>query len=394
MPGYAYDQIMKVPFIMKMITEFQAPGTTFQNFYNLGLTSRPGQTLPHRSGVYDIFNPTRSMPVSRTPMSGPSRVARKPIAQKAITVPRFYEALTIEDEYVFRNRPLGGQYGSVDEQGQSYIARQIKHEMTKFTTLHEFMAVNMMRGGWGLKRFGEDLLPVLKADAGADGLVFDTLVGAEVQGQIPLGGVGGTDDIIDVPWDDPACDIVQQLIALDKVHARRHGAPLRHIWGNGTTLGHLFNNTVLARVGGSSYRVFDRLTKREVDPNMRYPDTGVDIVFRAYPMVTFHIYNQVYIPGLVNEGTAAQTSLSNIEYLIPDGEVIITPDADDWCEKVHGSEPAQFSILESPRTVSGFAMGRCREIEPPRWDLKFLYNGAPVLVQPSSIYNPTVIFNP
>ena len=392
MPGFSYEQLTRVPFVMKMISEYQAPGTTFQRFYNIGLTDRPSQTLPHRSGVYDIFNPTRSMPVSRAPMSGPARVARKPVGQKAITVPRFYEAMIIEDEYVFRNRPLGGQYGIVDEQGQSYIARQIKHEVTKFYTLHEFMAVQSMRGGWALKRFGEDLLPVPMGTAGAE-LDFTTLVSSEVQGQIPLGGAAGDQPIITSSWDDPSTDIIEQILNLDKVHARRHGAPLRHVWGNATTIGPLFNNTNLAKVGGTSFRIYDRLTKREVDPGQRYPDTGVDIVFRAYPLITFHIYNQVYIPGLVHVGRDAQTDMDNIQYLIPDNEVIITPDPDDWIEKVAGTEPVQFSLNEAPRYASGFVMGRSREIEPPRWDLKFMYNGAPVLVQPSSIYNPTVIFS-
>lgn len=391
MPGFSYEQLTRVPFVMKMISEIQSPGTTFQRFYNIGLTDRPAQILPHRSGVYDIFNPTRGMPVSRAPMSGPARVARKPVAQKAITVPRFYEAMIIEDEYVFRNRPLGGQYGVVDEAGQSYIARQVKHEITKFYTLHEFMAVQSMRGGWALKRYGEDLLPVPLGTAGAE-LTFNTLVESTARGQLTLGGPDGDQDIIDASWDDPATDIIQQLMNLDKVHARRHGAPLRHIWGNATTLSPLFNNTVLAKVGGTSFRIYDSMTKREIDPNMKYPDTGVDIVFRAYPLVTFHIYNQVYIPGLVNEGRDAQTDIANIEYLIPDGEIIITPDSGDWIEKVAGTEPVQFSLNEAPRYASGFTMGRSREIEPPRWDLKFMYNGAPVLVQPNASYNPTVIF--
>jgi hypothetical protein len=135
------------------------------------------------------------------------------------------------------------------------------------------------------------------------------------------------------------------------------------------------------------------MTKREVDPGQKFPDTGVDIVFRAMPMVTFHIYNQVYIPGgPLPLDRASQTSMSNIEYLIPDGEVIITPDAGDWVEKIDGTEPFQPSLQEAARMASGFAMGRDRAIEPPRWDLKFLFNGCPALVQPSATYNPTVIF--
>jgi hypothetical protein len=388
MPGYSYDELTKVPFVMDVIREFRAPGTTLQRFYNLGLTSRPGQVMPHRTGVYDIFNPTRTMPIVTAPMRGPARVARKPVAQKQITVPRFFEALVIEDEYVFRNRPLGGQYGQVDQQGQTYISRQISHEVTKFANVHEFMAASMFRGGWSLLPVGEDLYPVPKGTAGTV-MDFDTLIPAGHQAQLDVDGTG---DIIDTSWDNAAADLVAQLLKLNKVHAARHGAPLRHIWLNGTTIAPLFNNTKLQAVGGSVFRIFDSLSGREKNPDEQFPDTGVDVVFRALPEYTFHVYNQVVVPGQVNESAAAQIDASNYDYLIPDGEVFITPDPGDWCELVAGSEPMQYSKNEAPKIATGFDMGRAREIHPPRWDLMFLANQAPVLTQQYAVYNPTVVF--
>lgn len=389
MPGYSYDELTKVPFVMDVISEFRAPGSTLQRFYNIGLTSRPGQTLPQRTGVYDIFNPTRTMPIVTAPMRGPARVARKPVAQKQITVPRFFEALVIEDEYVYRNRPLGGQYGTVDATGQTYIAKQIKHETQKFVNVHEFMAVSMFRGGWSLLPVGEDLYPVPTGTAGTV-IDFDTLVPAEHKDQIALGTAGA--DIITTSWDDSTADIVAQLLLLNKVHAARHGAPLRHIWLNGSTIAPLFSNTRLQAVGGSVFRIFDTMTGRERNPDEAFPDTGVDVVFRALPEYTFHVYNQVVIPGQVNEGSAATIDPTNYQYLIPDDEVIITPDPGDWCELVAGSEPMQYAIDQAAKIAVGFDMGRAREIFPPRWDLMFLANQCPVLTQQYAVYNPTVIF--
>lgn len=389
MPGYSYDELTKVPFVMDVISEFRAPGSSIQRFYGLGLNDRPGQVLPHRTGLYDIFNPTRSMPIVRAPMTGPARVARKPVAQKPITVPRFFEALVIEDEYVFRNRPLGGQYGQVDAQGQTYIARQIRHEIQKFINVHEFMATSMFRGGWGLlPKGGDDMYPVPKGTAGT-AFDFDTLVPSGHQGQLDVDGSGA---IIDVSWNDPAADLPQMFMKLNKVHAARHGAPLRHVWGNGETIRHLFNNTKLQAVGGSVFRIFDSLTGRERNPDEEYPDTGVDIVFRGMPEVTFHVYNQVFMPDLIGEQTSPQFLSGNESPLIPDGEVIITPEPGDWCELVAGSEPVQYSLTEAPKVASGFDMGRAREIHPPRWDLMFLANQCPVLTQQYAVYNPTVIF--
>ena len=373
---------------MKVINEFRAPGSTFQRAYNLGMSSRAGQTLPHRTGVYDIFNPTRSMPVSVAPMRGPARVARKPVGQKVITVPRFFEALVIEDEYVFRNRPLGGQYGTVDVGGQTYIQRQYAHQIQKFVNVHEFMAINLLRGGWGLKPAGEDLYPTYKDDVDAT-MVFDSLVEPGQQGQLDVEGTG---DIIDVSWDDPNADIHTQLMKLNVVHAARHGAPLKHIWMNGNTIAPLFQNVKLQAIGGSVYRIWDAKTGVEKNPDEAFPDTGAHVVFRALPEYTFHVYNQVIVPGQTKEDSASQINPTNYKRLIPDGEAIITPEAGDWCELVSGSEPMQYAENQPPKVVSGFDVGRARAIMPPRWDLMFLMNQCPVLVQPYATYNPTVIF--
>jgi len=389
--AYTLEQLTQVPHVMGVISEYNAVGSTISKFYGLGMNSTPGQQIDGRTGVYDVYNPTRSMPVVRAPMSGPSKVARKPVGQKMVTVSRFYEALDIEYERVWRNRPLGGRYGTVDAMGMQYIARHIAHEVTKFANAHEFMAINMMRGGWSLLPIGEDLYPV---ERGTAGTVYDieTLVPDEHKDQIPLGASGA--DIIDTPWDDPNADLVQMFFALDKVTAVRHGSKIKHIWGNGTTLAPLFNNVQLQRVSGTAISIFDSMTGRPLDGNQRYPDTGVDVVFKALPGRIFHMYNQVYIPGQVSESFSAQTNSDNIKFLIPDNEVIMTPEPGDWAELVAGSEPVQFNVMEQVRRVYGFAMGRDFAIDPPRVELKFLTNIAPVLTQERVVYNPTVIFTP
>ncbi len=389
MPGYSLEQLTRVPHVMGVISEYNGVGSTISKFYGLSLGSRAGQTLPSRTGVYDIFNPTRSMPVARAPMTGPSRVGRKPVGQKLITVPRFYQALEIEYERVYQNRPLGGAYGTVDAMGQSYIARQLKFMSDQFMNLHEFMAVQMFRGGWSLLPIGEDLYPVPMGTPNAT-IDVESLVPDEHKDQIPLGPSGA--DVIGVSWDDPACPIIDQFLALDVITAKRHGSKIKHIWGNGKTIAPLFNNVQLHKVGGVSVRIFDSMTGREIDPNQRFPDTGTDIVFRGLPDRIFHIYNQVYIPGQVSERMAEQMSDANLEQLVPDNEVIMTPAPGDWCEKVHGTEPIQFNLKEAVRSVSGFAMGREEAIDPPRVDLKMLYNGCPVMTQYLATYNPTVIF--
>lgn len=390
MPGYSLEQLTRVPHVMGVIAEYNGVGSTFSRMYGLNLGAPAGQTLPGRTGVYDIFNPTRSMPVARAPMTGPSRVGRKPVGQKLITVPRFYQALEIEYERVYQNRPLGGAYGTVDSNGVSYIARQLKFQADQFANLHEFMAIQLMRGGWSLLPIGEDLYPVPLGTPNAT-IDVESLMPAEHKNQIPLGPSSA--DVIDVSWDDPNCPIIDQFLALDKITARRHGSKIKHIWGNGTTLAPLFNNVQLHKVGGVVARIFDSMSGREIDPNQRFPDTGTDIVFRGLPDRVFHIYNQVYIPGQVSESEVAQTSDANVKDLIVDNEVIMTPERGTWCDKAVGTEPIQFNLKEQVRYVSGFAMGREEAIDPPRIDLKSLYNGCPIMTEKNAVYNPTVIFD-
>lgn len=385
------DQITRTPVVMGIIQEYNSPGSTFSRFYKLGLTDRPGQILDRRTGVYDVFNPTRTMPVGRAPQAGPSRVARQPVGQKLITVARFYESIEITYENIFGTRPLGGRYGTVDPTGKGYITRQINHETAKFHNLHEFLAFQCMRGGWSYiaENGGEDLYPVIKGTSNSV-MDVDTLVPAEHQNQLPIGPGGA--DIISESWDDPDARLIDQFHELDKIHAVRNGNPLRHIWLNGTTMKHLYNNNQLRSVRGDAYMLFESMTNRPKDPTQIYPDTGYDVVFPSIPNWRFHVYNQAYIPGLVPTNFNAQTDMDNIHYFIPDGEVIITPEPGEWCEKVVGTEPVQFMPNEQVINARGFITGRTFEIEPPRVDLKFLENYAPVITQKNSVYNPTVIF--
>jgi hypothetical protein len=388
---YTLQQLTQVPVVMGVIRQYNAPGTEFSRFYGLDLKAAPKQVLHKRSGLYDIFNPTRTMPTARMNMTGPARVARKPVGQMAVHTSRFFEALEINFEDVFHTRPIGGQIGTVDEHGRSYIKRQIQHELDKFGNLHEFLAFQMMRGGWSLRAYngGEDLYPVLKGDSEAV-VTVDSLVPSEHQGQLAVDA--GDTDVIDVSWDDPAAPIIQQLMRLDKIHAVRHGAPLRHIWLNGTTASYLMENTQLRSVAGDAYLLYELMSNRPKTEGQTYEDTGYDIVFKALPQIRFHVYNQAYIPGLVSESFAAQTDASNIKYYIPDGEAIITPHPGDWCEKIAGTEPMRHNAHEPVQYVSGFHMGRSEAYDPPRVDLRFLENYAPIITQYNAVYNPTVIF--
>lgn len=389
MAGVSYDQLMRVPQIMRTVKKLYGPGTMLQRFYGLGPFNRPSQTIRGRTGVYDTYLGTRSLMPVRSPMSPPGRLNRQPIGQKVITVMRNYEAITIADEEVFRTRPLGGQFSQIDDTGKSYIARQIRYGLDLLSNNTEFLASAMLQGGWELVPYGEQLYPMPLGTSGS-AITVETLMPAAHKTQLAVGAASA--NIIDVSWDDPTADLVKQLMNLDIYHQRINGNPIRHIWMNGKTFAPLMNNTKLQSVGGSVYRIFDSLTGNEIEPGQKYPDSGVRVVFRALPLHTFHVYNGGCVIGQVAQTFAAQTLEANYHKFIPDNMAFFTPAPGDWCGLVAGSEPIQFSHQEAPKEVIGFGMGRAREIDPPRWDIKYLNNSAPVLFVEHSCYAPTVVF--
>ncbi len=59
---------------------------------------------------------------------------------------------------------------------------------------------------------------------------------------------------------------------------------------------------------------------------------------------------------------------------------------------VEGSEPIQWSLMDrSSQTIYGFGMGFERAIDPPRTDVKMVYNGCPVITEPAAVYYVTVL---
>lgn len=391
--GLSYAQMMKVPFVLRTLTRIHAPGSTLCNYYGLGITpSVRVQEIVGNAGQYDIFDNTRSLAPFSARGAPPTDLNRKPVGSVPITVPRMYNKIGIEDEQIFGTRNLGQSYSQpVNSRGQQYFANQMRYMKTRMNNNHEFMAAHMFRGGWALKPANtsgsQQLVLTDKDDAAVGKIVNDTKVPAAHTGQI-----GG---IIDTSWDDPDANLVNQFMALQAQSARVNGRRITEVWLNGNTGKHLFTNNVLQAVGGSVYRIFDTLNPaKEIGPGQKFPDTGVTVVFRGLPDIRFHIYNQGYVVPGTSEAFSDQISAANFRTFIPDNYAIMTPAPGDWTEMVEGSEPVQWNLREAgSKIVTGFGMGMERAIDPPRQDVKMLYNGAPVITEPYAVYYAEVIFS-
>lgn len=387
--GLSYDQMMRVPFILGLIRRIHSPGNTLSQYYNLGITGRVAHQILGRSGQYDIFDGTRSLAPMSSPGAPPTRLNRKQIGTQPITVPRQYLSIGIEDEKIFGTRGLGrNQSAPVNNGGKEYFANQVAYAKTRMNNSQEFMASRMFAGGFGMKAAStfSQILHLSEINDAANIVNNSTRVPAAHKTQI------GT--IIDSSWDNQGTDLVSQLMELQKRAARVNGRRLTEIWMNGSTAKYLFTNTILQGVGGSVYRIWDTLRPNtEIGPGQKFPDTGITIQFRALPDYKFHVYNQGYVIPGTSESFDDQIDPAKWAPFIPDNIAIMTPSPGDWCGMVQGSEPMQWNLREAGSTViEGFGMGVERAIDPPRSDVKLLYNGAPVLTEPYCCYYATVIF--
>lgn len=381
--GMTYEQLFRVPYVMKLISRIHAPGTTFSSYYGLGINAPNPQRILGRSGQFDIFDGTRSLAPMSAPGAAPNRLARKPVGTQPITVPRMFNAIGIEDEKIFGTRTMGmNQTAPVNTGGQVYFAKQVQYMKTRMMNSIEFMATRMFLGGFGMKPSGTASQELLLCET-TDGSVVITN-----PTRVPAGNLTTAGGIIDTTWDNPSADIRAQLMSLQVQAARINGRAITDIWVNGNTGKYLFNNNIIQSVGGAVNRIFSTLEpSREITPGQKFPDTGVTVIFGGLPEYKFHIYNQGYVLPGTSESFTDQTSSSYWVPFIPDKKAIITPPPGDWCNMVIGSEPMRWNLLQgASEIVYGFGYGTEMTINPPATDVKMLFNGAPILEEPNAVY--------
>lgn len=378
------QQLMQTPTITRVVSRIKTPLDFFQRFFRMLPGQPASQNVSGRYLGWDIFDKTRLIAEGRAPGTGPSTVQRKAVGHVSTVAYRAHEKITLLHEEIFRTRPLGSQFGTVDLQGQNYINQQIGYLTQRFRNSREFMISRMFRGGFGVKVVGERYIPVESDDADAI-FTVDFQIPAAHKTQLALGSGGA--NLIDAPWDDPGAAIVEQFLAVNQAMERLHGRALKHVFINSTTLGYLLNNTQLQAVGGSVYRIFDRFTHNQLDTDVTGPNTGFDVVFRALPLITFHVYDG----GLNVDQLVDSDAIGNFSLFIPDGKAIMLPEpGNDWVGWINASEYVKENIMDGGRQVFGFHSWTTNVIDPAGVELKMLDNGLPALYIPKAVMYATV----
>ena len=359
--------------------------------YGLGVRATAVQQITGNVGQYDIFDGTRSMATFSSPGAPPVRRPRKPIGSIAITVPRIYESAELLENQLWGTRELGqNARAPITGRGLMYYRQQIRNTATRMDTTHEFMAIRMIMGGFGMRPLvaGSTVLVPCEINDVAAVVQNNSRVAGE-----SLGTCGG---IFTDKWNNPGTDIVAQFNDLQVMAARRNGRTLTDVWLNGTTAKHLFNLEALRNINGIANRVFSlREPTKVYNAEQKLPDTGYIATFGALPGIRFIVYNQGYVLPGTNEDIDSQTSTANWRPFIPDGRALILPENTGdmpYMGMVQGSELMRWNALQtSSEVIEGFGIGTEVAHEPPRIDTKMLYNGAPVVMEPAAVYAPEVL---
>lgn len=383
------QQLLRHPYVLKVISRIKAPGTPLQAFYGVGMGSAASTVVPAgmRAFTYDIFDHTRQIASVRAPEAGPKRIRRQRVGVGSGYLLRSYEAMSVTYEQIANLRPIGSPIGSLDRNGQSYVTRQIAYQTERMRNLREWSLARMFRGSFQISMSGDDHTVV---DSGGH-ITVDFQHPAANRTQLAVGDAGA--NILDSPWDDPSTDIITQLLNLNKAAERRTGLPVEHVWINSTTLGWLINNTSLQAAGGAAFRVWETAEWRDmetVDGASRR--RGLDVRFRAIPWVAFHTYDGVLAPASAQTDTIPAAS-TDVDLVIPNGVAIMTPaPSSQWLGMATGSEIIQRTLASAPETVTGFTTWQRPTLDPYGRELLFLDNFFPVPYIPAAWYYATVDF--
>lgn len=381
------QQLMRHPYVLKVISRIKANGCPFQNFYRLGLDNAASESLPAgiRTFAYDTFDHTRQLASVRSPKVGPKRGRAQKTGSQVGHIMRSHDSLPVAWEDIINTRPHGARIGTLDRTGQNKVTMQIKHYTEKYRNLREWMISRMFRGGYAIKFNGDEqyLVDLGNGDK-------DVSYGHPAAHRSKLAvGTGGA-DIIDGSWSDPTTDVMSQFLNLNKQAERISGYVVQDVWINSTTLGYLMRNTDLQAKGGTAFRVWESFTGREmktIEGGSR--PQGYDVTFRAMPWIKFHVNDSVLQKGSAQSDS---TAIADVELLIPDNVAIMTPQPGEWCGFAEGAEPVTKNVASPMEIMKGFSTWQRPMTEPSGLELLFLDNFFPIPYIPTAWFYATVIF--
>lgn len=385
MADITLGQMLKHETVLGVFSRLKTAGNQLSTFYSMRPESPGTERAPFgRTVSWDIFDNTRQLANARAPYVGPDRTKPKPVGKVVAGLVRLYESIDIIHEKVYGTRSLGGQYGSVDRTGQSYVGRQVRFGAQRMANAMEFMVSRMFRNGFAINVNGEQH-ELKELDAGTINVNFQIPSGNT--GQVPL--LESNANVISAVWSTAGTEIITDLLNLNRVSEAQSGYPITEFWISSTILGHMIDNTQLQDVAGSAYRIFDTMTGADIsttDGTTR--PHGLTVIFRAMPQYNFHIYDAVLVAG----GAADSTDLDDTKPFIPIDVVLATPapEPGGWHGLAVGGEPIRENDESEVDYKEGVNSWSKRMNDPPGEELRILANLLPILYIPKAVFYMTV----
>lgn len=375
MVAVAIHQLLGTETVTRAISRIKTPQDRFQQFLGMGPGGANTSDQGGRLFGWDIQDKTRKLATGRPSGVGPATRTLNPIGHISMAAYRSHEKALLLWDRLHRTRPLGGQWGSIDDRGQRYVTSQEEYMAQLFKNTREFICSRVLRGGsFQVKINGDDWIPV---DSGGH-FTVDFKIPAGNKSQLNMTGGG---DIIGTSWATTSTNIPLHLLKINAAFEQNHGYPLRHVWMNSNGIINVMANTEMQGYAGTANRVFESFNPTGLTGPDGVADTGFTVRFNAVPWVTFHVYDG----GLEVDGTYTK--------FLTDTTAMFTPDiSGTLAEWYNGSELVQENLMSEPVERFGLAAWTTKTIDPPGFEMKTVDIGMPAVYIPKAFAYGTVVF--
>lgn len=366
MANVSFERLFHPQTIIKVISELRENRGVLTQFFGMQLGGPNRDPVGGSIASYDIYNNTRRMAKVRPHTSGPGTSAPQTVANRPLAMIKFWDSVQIDQNRVFRNRPIGENFGNVDVRGVRYVASQERTLAQTFANSMEFMVSRMCRGIFYVKFDGDDMI---MTDDSTDQVTVDFQVPAGNKDQLDMLGDG---DIIGASWATASTNIVDDILEINKAMGRLHGHALRHVFIPTNMATNILENDQVVAMGGSASQSFEDFSREgqatAKDPGI-VPDLGFTL--RALPFIRFHVLD-----------TVTEVEGTDTAVIENDHAIFLPEPGSDMFSFIEGSEIIAERQDDPGTERYGQHFYATRKMEPAGWDLKGWMKGLPLPYNP------------
>jgi Phage major capsid protein E len=343
-----------------------------------------------RFASFRLDDVTRVVAKGRAPGTGPASVPVNPVGDVRVACARYHEKVRLLGELLGNLSPIIGPNSQIDNEGQSYIARQQTHLAEKYNNTIELMTTGMLQDNLWFQLSGDNLLPTIGQPASPN-------LGYQLTFQIPAGNksqlnILGTGNILLVGWQNAGAPLIKNCLQIQAAMTQLSGYQPEHFWMNGLTWYNVLLNSEVRNTAGSAntpFASYERVASTAFD-GMPQPEFAA--VLRGLPWATWHICDDVLVTNSDIDPTwASAPSTATFAKICPDNTCIIMPKpSPDWTQMFLGAELISENAGQPMMRKNGYTMWKEWVTQPSCIELIALMNALPLLYVPRAVCFATV----